>query len=256
MLYNVCMRLNSGFTLLELTIVVGIASLILTLGTNTVIFSQQAARDSVRKTDIAQIRASLEFYREENLNKTYPSTLEELGGFIESVPSDPLATAYSYYYQRNIDDATNYVAGARLERGGPSACGSCGQGQCNYCFSALGLLLTPTPSVPPPSNIPTNTPIPPTSSLTQTPTPSIPTPTPTTIPLITCNQIGTARVGETATLYSGQDASSWTVNNTLNCVPSVGTGSIFTTVCQQSGSTTVFVTNGSSSNSCLLTISP
>jgi len=266
MLHTVYMGRKSGFTLLEITIVIGIISLLLTLGSNLFVFSKQSARDTVRKTDINQIRAALEFYREEDPNRYYPDSLagllESNGGYIASIPKDPISSSFEYFYERGAVDPANYVVGTRLERGGPSACGSCGSQQCNYCFSALGLLITPTPSVPLPSSIPTNTPIPPTSALIQTPTPSIPTPTPTstptptTLPLITCYQIGTTRVGETATLYSGQGASLWTINNTLDCTPSVGTGSIFTTVCQQSGSTTVYITNGSSSNSCPLTISP
>ena len=148
------MRRISGFTLLETTIVIGIVSLFLTVSSNLFVFSKQSARDVVRKTDIDQIRAALEFFREENPNRIYPLSLNELlasnGGYVDKVPGDPLNTVYAYYYIRDVSDATNYILGAKLERGGPSSCGSntaCKSSSCNYCYSPLGLLITPTPTL-------------------------------------------------------------------------------------------------------------
>ena len=102
----------------------------MTIGSNTFVFSKQSARDAVRKADIDQIRSALEFFREENPNRYYPSSLNELlagnGGYVEILPDDPLNNVYDYYYIRD-SDPTNYILGAKLEKGGPSSCGTCGQ---------------------------------------------------------------------------------------------------------------------------------
>ncbi|MEX1052553.1 MAG: prepilin-type N-terminal cleavage/methylation domain-containing protein [Patescibacteria group bacterium] len=244
------MKWRSGFTLLEITIVIGIASLLLTLSSSVVVFSQQSARDSVRKTDVDQIRAALEFYREENQDKTYPTSLGDLDSYLKDVPTDPLPNNYSYYYQREPDNAADYVVGARLERGGPSACGSCGQEQCNYCFGALGLLVEPTPS-----ESPTNTPGEPTPTPTPTPTTGEPTNTPTPTPSVNCSQIGSATYDANldkyvVTLGSNFSESTWSIVNILDCSPTGGSGSIFTTSCVQLGTSTATVSYGTEQNTC------
>jgi general secretion pathway protein G len=236
------MKLKSGFTLLEITIVIGIISVLLTISTNILVFSNKTARDVVRKTDIDQIRAGLEFYRDENPDKTYPSLLDELTEYIEAIPEDPLASSYSYYYQRDPDTATNYVVGARLETGGPSACGSCGQQQCNYCFGPLGILLTPTPSEAPPGDIPTST-------------PGDPTATPTPTPSVNCSQSGSAYYDSGSnkyivTLISNLSGSTWSILNILDCSPTGGSGSIFTTRCTDLGTSTATVSFGGEQNNC------
>ncbi|MFH1826963.1 MAG: prepilin-type N-terminal cleavage/methylation domain-containing protein [bacterium] len=246
------MKFKRGFTLLEITIVFGIISLILTLGSNLFIFSKQIARDSVRKTDINQIRASLEFYRDQNPDKYYVANLSSLissDGYIDKIPNDPLNSSVNYCYELNATDPTNYLLAAELERGGPSSC-NCNSISYNYCYSSLGLLLTPTPSIVSPINTPTSTP-----PIVASPTPTS-APTSTPMPTISCHQVNIAHINDTVTMESGDPASQWSLINTLTCSRSSGTGAVFTTVCQIAGTTTVNVTNGLSSGNCPVVISP
>ncbi len=278
------MGLKSGFTLLETTIVVGIISLFLTVGSNLFVFSKQSARDAVRKTDIDQIRAALEFFREENPNRIYPLSLNELlannGGYVEILPDDPLNNVYNYYYIRDVSDPTNYILGAKLERGGPSICGTntaCKSSSCNYCYSPFGLLITPTPTGSQPTQTPTNTPAVPTATpplSTPTPTQVVPTPTatptstPTPTPVIVCNQIGKATEsyvvrrreyyisGYNVTLGSNYSSSTWSILNNLNCSPLAGSGSTFNTKCTQLGTSTATVSIGTLQNTCQFSTIP
>ena len=252
------MGLKSGFTLLESTIVIGIVSLLLTIGANLFVFSKQAARDAVRKTDIEQIRAALEFYKEEDTNRYYPALLSALSNtYMDKIPQDPLInTQYEYCYSLNPDtDPTNYILAVELERGGPSSC-NCGNLSYNYCFSPYGVLIIPTPTVAQPTQAATNTPIvsTPTPIGAQfTPTPTIPTATPTAGPPITCNQHGSAYFdGQKyiVTLISNYTGASWTILNNLNCTPLAGSGSIFGTSCVNLGTSTATVSFGGIQNTC------
>ena len=249
------MGLKSGFTLLESTIVIGIVSLLLTIGANLFVFSKQAARDAVRKTDIEQIRAALEFYKEEDTNRYYPALLTGLSNtYMDKIPQDPLInTQYEYCYSLNPDtDPTNYILAVELERGGPSSC-NCGNLSYNYCFTPYGVLLNPTPTIapvtqPPQSTNPPATNTPPATTLTPTATA-----TPTAVPPITCNQHGSAYFdGQKyiVTLISNYTDASWTVLNNLNCTPLAGSGSIFGTSCVNIGTSTATVSFGGIQNTC------
>lgn len=238
------MTLKSGFTLLETTIVIGIVSLLMTIGANSFVFSKQAARDSVRKTDIEQIRAALDFYKEENINRFYPAEISALVNvdtkYMDKIPKDPINADYCY----SQDTGTSYILAAKLERGGPSSC-VCNGSTYNYCFNPYGILLTPTPSLAPVTQPPaTNTPI-------------VSTPTPTTGLPITCNQIGKAYYNGqkyVVTLVSNYSGASWTVSvpNGLDCVPLAGSaeGLYFGTSCVNKGTSSVTVSLGSLKNTC------
>lgn len=56
-------KLNSGFTLIELMIVIAIISMVAALGVANYQTSLKKARDAHRKTDLQQIRSALEIYR-------------------------------------------------------------------------------------------------------------------------------------------------------------------------------------------------
>lgn len=260
------MTLKSGFTLLETTIVIGIVSLLLTIGSNTFVFSKQVARDAVRKTDIEQIRAALDFYKEEDANRYYPAKLEALfdtdnpeNGYIDKIPKDPINV--DYCYSRDTGSAS-YILAAKLERGGPSSC-NCGNPSYNYnyCFNPYGILLTPTPTIAQPTQGTTNTPIVPTSTPTPTAAQPTSTPTPTPIPAITCYQENIGYINQYTSLRSGNPYSLWSIDTApvnVNCNRNAGTGENFNIRCQTAGTTTVHVsdTQTGASNTCKLTIVP
>jgi len=56
--------MKKGFTILELLIVIGIISLLVTFGTGIYSSAQRSSRDAKRKADLEQIAAALELYRE------------------------------------------------------------------------------------------------------------------------------------------------------------------------------------------------
>jgi general secretion pathway protein G len=136
-------RLRIGYTLLEVTIVVGIILIMMTLTTNMLNYSKKISRDTKRKIDLEQIKSALEFYRKNN-NFIYPNDLDSLVGYyIKEIPKDPLNK--SYHYSLDDSNANNFILATRLELGGPSQCGPCNNEVCNYCLTSYGIMLTPTP---------------------------------------------------------------------------------------------------------------
>lgn len=133
--------MKKGFTLLELLIVVGILSLLVTLSSTIFNYAQKKSRDSKRIADLEQIRVALESYRTDNAG-TYPAntTLLQTGGYLPSVPTDPKAS-YRYMYQLPGND---YDLQAFLELGGTCGttalnCSTTSTAQpCNYCLGPYG----------------------------------------------------------------------------------------------------------------------
>lgn len=148
-------RSQSGFTLLELVIVIGIIGvLVATSGLGAFIASQQRSRDAKRKSDLETFRQALELYR--STNGSYPvytgdsattgaGTLNNAltvgagGPYLSttSYPKDP-QTAKNYYYN---GVAASYNICALLEKPGSSEpacaaaaddCDSVGTTSCNY----------------------------------------------------------------------------------------------------------------------------
>ncbi len=103
---------ESGFTLVELMVVIVIIGLLATIVAINVIPATDTARVEKAKADIATIEQALEQYRLDNL--TYPSAADGLqalinppatlaqpqryrrGGYIKKLPNDPWGRAYSY----------------------------------------------------------------------------------------------------------------------------------------------------------------
>jgi len=88
---------KSGFTLLELMIVIVILGVLATLITGTFITSLKKGRDAKRKADLEQIQRALEFYYEDNL--AYPLTLD-LTTDGKLCSPDPDGCATKTYIQR------------------------------------------------------------------------------------------------------------------------------------------------------------
>lgn len=136
-----------AFTLVEILVVVTIIALLATFG--AISYSQfiKQSRDARRRTDIEQIRASIEMYRSFDSLGQYPTTIQFGTGdikdatatYLSKVPNDPLP-ANTYYYLV-LDSNRDYLLCTYLEGGGLSVAGTvCGSSslQCNYCMGPYG----------------------------------------------------------------------------------------------------------------------
>ncbi len=108
-----------GFSLIELIVVIAIIGVLSTLGMANYLNVKTKARDSIRKSDFAQLRSALELYRSDQ--GAYPaSPLPGCGSpltgggatYIQKVPCDP-SSASSYSYTTT---GTTYQLIACLER--------------------------------------------------------------------------------------------------------------------------------------------
>ncbi len=134
--------MKKSFTLVEILVVVTIIVLLTSTAIVTYTAFLKQSRDAKRKADLGQVSAALEMYRSNS--DTYPvgsvwaTTLNVLKTpvvYIQSLPTDPKSTTYSYYYTGSISD---YTLGTYLESGGTvCVAGQCG-GNCNYCLGPYG----------------------------------------------------------------------------------------------------------------------
>lgn len=134
----------SGFTLVELLVVIGIIGILMGVSLFGLQGAREASRDARRKSDLELIRGGLEIYKSDCDH--YPSSLSTslVGGpppvscsasntYISSVPKDPLDPARNYPYSGLT---TTYTLCASLENPPSPAvdttgCGNCGV-TCNY----------------------------------------------------------------------------------------------------------------------------
>jgi len=140
--------MKKAFTLVEILVVVTIISLLASIA--AVSYSQfvKQGRDARRKTDIEQIRAAIEMYR--NFKGVYPTPGMVFGTdsivygtttYMSKIPNDPMSTgasSYTYYYTATDQD---YELCAYIEGGGTSSVGTvCGTSSlmCNYCMGPYG----------------------------------------------------------------------------------------------------------------------
>jgi len=136
--------MKKSFTLIEILVVVTIIGLLTLTAVVTYSVFLKQSRDAKRKTDLEQIRASLEMYRSNNdtypVGSVYATTLSVLTTpvtYIQSLPTDPKSSSYSYYY---TGSASDYTIAAYLENGGTVcvAATSCSANGCNYCLGPYG----------------------------------------------------------------------------------------------------------------------
>lgn len=98
------MKLNKGFTLVELMIVISIIAVLAATGLAIYTKVSQNARDARRQTDLRSIQSALEQYNSDQF--FYPATLPAGGQpfinlaktYLNSVPADPIASNRQYLF--------------------------------------------------------------------------------------------------------------------------------------------------------------
>lgn len=149
--------MKKSFTLVEILVVVTIISLLASIAAVSYSRFIKQSRDARRKTDIEQIRAAIELYR--NFNGAYPASITFDGTgtisdgtttYMSKVTNDPLSNGpleNTYYYTSPGPPADptyqDYTICAYIEGGettGISAvCGaSAPAATCNYCMGPYG----------------------------------------------------------------------------------------------------------------------
>ncbi|MFH0804816.1 MAG: prepilin-type N-terminal cleavage/methylation domain-containing protein [Patescibacteria group bacterium] len=81
-------RTSSGFTLIELMVVVSIIGILVSIGLVSLNGAKESARDSRRMADIAQIRLALELYSQDYNSYPTPS-LSDAASMVSSVDAEP-----------------------------------------------------------------------------------------------------------------------------------------------------------------------
>lgn len=125
---------QSGFTLLEIMVVIFILGLLVAIVAPNVLSNQDDAMRQKARADIATLEQALDMYRLDNLR--YPSSdqgLEALvtrpsqapqpdnyrqGGFVRRLPVDPWGNAYRYRHPGEHADIDIYTLGADERPGG------------------------------------------------------------------------------------------------------------------------------------------
>lgn len=161
--HNILITKYEGFTLIELLIVISIIGILAALITVSFVASQRQARDTQRKSDLAQYRTALEAFANAN-NGLYPfaggngltpmSTVcsAALTTYIASCPTDPSASGRAYYYRSyngtgNVGDATTtkyfmYVWGSGLESDNTKTWAVCSNGKSGQLTNDFNVVQT------------------------------------------------------------------------------------------------------------------
>jgi len=123
---------QSGFTLLELLVVIGIISLLVGLGSVSYSTAQKKARDAKRKSDLQAIQSSLEQYYS-ICGYQYPSP--QVTGFISIICSSP-TTAIMPTVPVDPKDLTPYPCSGTCDKSGYKICTNSleSQSPTGYCL--------------------------------------------------------------------------------------------------------------------------
>ena len=117
---------QNAFTLIELLVVVAIIGILSAVIMANFVGFRERGRDVLRKSDLKQIQAALEFYRSDNGSYptgTYPSSCGTTGDsigngsttYMKIVPCDPSSTTSSKIKYSYSSDGTTYTLYACLE---------------------------------------------------------------------------------------------------------------------------------------------
>ena len=115
---------QEGFTLLELLIVIVIIGILALLIVPNVVSAPKKSRDTKRKTDLREVKNSLEAYRIDKGD--YPADLNTLvtAGELKAVPADPKNTGAYVYTYAPANSNTTYTLTACLENAGDESAGT------------------------------------------------------------------------------------------------------------------------------------
>lgn len=147
--------MKKGFSLVEILVVVTIISVLASIAAVSYSRFVKQSKDARRKTDIEQIRASIEMYR--NFNSVYPTPAGATGmafgtgnitdasatKYMSLIPNDPTYSASDVttttYYYTSSGTYQDYTLCAYLENVAISGSApDCGGENCNYCMGPYG----------------------------------------------------------------------------------------------------------------------
>lgn len=110
-------RNNSGFTIVELLVVIVVIAILVALTLPNLFGLQRRARDDDRKNDLKNVQTALESYFTDEQN--YPAALATLApDYLTAVPTDPQGNAYTYTpapASCTDSSCTSYTLSADLE---------------------------------------------------------------------------------------------------------------------------------------------
>lgn len=117
-------KIQQGFTLIEILIVVAIIAILASVVLIGLGPSQQAGRDARRISDLHEVQTALQLYYNEHGSFPADTTWATLTATLEAdtqiditqVPNDPTPKA-TYYYAPDDASGQDYVLGAQLETG-------------------------------------------------------------------------------------------------------------------------------------------
>ena len=136
------MKRNSGFTLIEVLVVVAILAILAAIVVPRIMDRPDEARRVAAKADVAMIVQALKLYRLDN--GFYPSTDQGLGalvqrpttnpapgnwkqgGYLERLPKDPWGTDYQYLAPGVRSEIDVFSFGADRVRGGEGSAADVG----------------------------------------------------------------------------------------------------------------------------------
>ncbi len=105
--------MKRGFTLIELMVVISIISVLSSITIATMNVARTKARNSVRVSDVYQIRKALELFYYKN--DKYPLTINELvtdsERFLSALPKDPVGNTDYFYQAYEVTDTSLFNNG-------------------------------------------------------------------------------------------------------------------------------------------------
>lgn len=114
---------QSGFTLVEVLVVMGIIGLLASVVLVGLGSFRTRSRDARRIADLREVQNALELYYAKN-NSQYPASanwsalttaLIDAGIGVSNIPKDPLKTDYFYCYSTADPTPQSYILGAQFE---------------------------------------------------------------------------------------------------------------------------------------------
>lgn len=135
------LKYYSGFTLLEILVVISIIGILIAIGSAAFSTAQKKGRDTRRFADMKQYQSVFELYYSEN--NTYASCAAMEAGFVGGVPTDPKTGGTAYSCTTNVG-LTGYCVCATLDysttgNGSGGASGVCtfAANSTHYCVQNL-----------------------------------------------------------------------------------------------------------------------